>query len=139
MSFAIVNGPNLNLTGTRKPEIYGSTSFNSLLSYLRSKYPDLEILYFQSNHEGALIDFLQDLGNNSACEGVVINPGALAHYSYALADAIRDLDVPVIEVHISNIFNREDFRSRSVTAPACNAVIAGLGISGYELALNALS
>ena len=133
---AIVNGPNLNLLGLRQPEIYGSRSFSDFLPELRNRFPETEIVFFQSNSEGAIIDFIHDMGyGNHDCRGIVINPGAYAHYSYGIADAISSISLPVIEVHISNIHSREEFRRKSVTAPACKGIISGLGLEGYALAL----
>ncbi len=133
---SIINGPNLNLLGKRQPEIYGNTSFEDCLTELRSLFPNTEIEYFQSNCEGEIIDKLHQLGYHTpGCEGVVINPGAYAHYSYAIADAIASIPLQVVEVHISNIHGREEFRRHSVTAPACNAMLCGFGLRGYELAL----
>lgn len=138
--FAIINGPNLNLLGLRQPEVYGKISFEEFLKDLRHKHPLTPIEYFQSNSEGEIIDFLHRLGyDNPECKGIIINPGAYAHYSYAIADAISSIPVPVVEVHISNILAREEFRAKSVTAPRCRGVITGLGLKGYELALEFLS
>lgn len=135
----IINGPNLNLLGIRQPEIYGSATFESCLAYLRSTFPDNPIEYFQSNHEGDIIDKIHHLGYNSPeCLGIVINPGAYAHYSYAIADAIASIKIPVVEVHISNIHARDEFRHKSVTAPVCRGVVCGLGLKGYEMALRYL-
>lgn len=132
----IINGPNLNLLGKRQPEIYGSRSFEDVLSELRFTFPHTEIEYFQSNCEGEIIDKLHSLGYETpGCEGIVINPGAYAHYSYAIADAISSIPLPAIEVHISNIHARDEFRHKSVTAPACKAMLCGFGMRGYELAL----
>lgn len=135
----IINGPNLNLLGRRQPEIYGSLSFLEYLEGLRRDFEGVEIDYFQSNSEGEIIDMIHRLGYDvPACTGIVINPGAYAHYSYAIADAIRSVNVPVIEVHISNIHAREPFRHTSVTAPACRSMLCGFGLQGYELAVRAL-
>lgn len=137
---AIINGPNLNLLGKRQPEIYGSRNFEDFLRHLRNRFPEIPIEYFQSNSEGEIIDKIHQLGyNEPECRGIVINPGAYAHYSYAIADAISSIELPVIEVHISNIAAREEFRHISVTAPACKGMISGCGLSGYELALSFLS
>lgn len=132
----IINGPNLNLIGVRQPDIYGAASFDDCLADLRFIFPNTEIEYFQSNCEGAIIDKIHELGYATpGCEGIVINPGAYAHYSYAIADAIASISIPVVEVHISNIHSREEFRHRSVTAPACKGMLCGFGLRGYELAL----
>jgi len=135
----VVHGPNLNLLGRREPHIYGTRSLDDLNQAVRDKATALgvEVSVFQSNHEGVLIDFLQKEGPGSA--GIVINPGALSHYSLALFDCLQALSLPVVEVHLSNIHAREEFRSRSVTARAARGVITGLGFAGYELALEFLA
>ena len=134
----IINGPNLNLLGAREPEIYGATAFEDYLDRLRELFPSLDIVYFQSNHEGDLIDYLQQDEVRHAY-GVVINGGAFSHYSYAIADALRMVEAPLIDVHISNTYAREDFRQRDVLAPVCEGVIIGMGLDGYRLALANLS
>lgn len=134
----IINGPNLNLLGVREPEIYGNTGFEEYLSKLSGTFPELEITYFQSNSEGSIIDELHRIGFDAET-GVVLNAGAYTHYSIAIADAIRAVSAPVIEVHISNIHAREEYRKQSVIAPACRGMIAGLGLKGYELAIRALT
>lgn len=133
MKIAIINGPNLNLVGVREPHIYGTTSLTDYLESLRSKYPNVEFSFFQSNHEGDLIDEIQIQGFE--CEGIVLNAGALTHYSYALADAVRSVETPVIEVHISDVNAREPFRRISVIKDACVAVIAGFGLKSYDMAV----
>lgn len=135
----VVNGPNLNLLGKREPQIYGTRSMADLVKTVRGKARALgvEVRIFQSNHEGALIDFLQKEAPGSL--GIVINPGALAHSSVALFDCLQALAVPAVEVHISNIHAREEFRSKSVTARAARGVITGLGFTGYELAMEYLA
>lgn len=135
----VVNGPNLNLLGKREPEIYGTRSLADLNKTVETKAKALgfEVSLFQSNHEGEIIDFLQAQGPGSL--GVIINPGALSHYSLALYDCLQALALPVVEVHLSNIHAREEFRSRSVTARAAKGVITGLGFTGYELALEYLA
>jgi 3-dehydroquinate dehydratase-2 len=135
----VVNGPNLNLLGKREPEIYGTRSLDDLNKLVEAKARELgvEVSLFQSNSEGEIIDFLQQHAPGSL--GIVINPGALSHYSLALYDCLQALAVPVVEVHISNIHAREEFRSRSVTARAARGVITGLGFTGYELALEYLT
>ena len=135
----IVNGPNLNLLGKREPHIYGTRSQEDLKQVVQDRAGKLgfEISFFQSNHEGELIDFLQKEAPGSA--GIVINPGALSHYSLALYDCLQALALPVVEVHLSNIHAREEFRSKSVTARAARGVITGLGFAGYELALEFLA
>ena len=138
MFLSIINGPNLNLLGRRQPEIYGSETFEDTLADIKKRFSDCEIKYFQSNCEGSLIDKIQQFGFDPDCCGMVINPGAYAHYSIAIADAIEAVPVPVVEVHISNIHSREEFRHKSVTARACEALIAGCGREGYALALSYL-
>ena len=134
----IINGPNLNMLGQRDPEIYGRLSLDDIIGALRQEFPDERIEAFQSNCEGEIIDCIQRAGHESECRGIVINPGAYAHYSYAIADALRDCARPAVEVHISNIHAREEFRSRSVTAAACRGVISGLGADVYRLAASYL-
>lgn len=136
MKIQIINGPNLNLLGTREPGIYGSTTFEACLEKLRRQHPMVEIDYFQSNIEGELIDKLQQTG--FSCDGIVLNAGAYTHTSIALLDCIRSLKSPVIEVHISNVHSREDFRHRSMIAPACMGVICGFGMDSYRLAVEAI-
>ncbi|HSS62760.1 MAG TPA: type II 3-dehydroquinate dehydratase [Candidatus Limnocylindrales bacterium] len=135
----VVNGPNLNLLGRREPEIYGTRSLADLEAFVKAKATALgiEVSLFQSNDEGEIIDFLQQNGPGSL--GIVINPAALSHYSLALYDCLQALALPVVEVHLSNIHAREEFRSRSVTARAARGVITGLGFVGYEMALEYLS
>lgn len=134
MKILIVNGPNLNLLGTREPEIYGKTSMETVLSELRQEFPDHELMYFQSNYEGAMIDRLQ----KDDFDALIINPGAFTHYSYALADCLKNIRTPKIEVHISNIYQREGFRQKSVTAAYTDAVLSGFGTTGYRLAVLSL-
>ena len=131
MRIAVVNGPNLNLLGTRRPEVYGSTTLERLERLLTAWGRPLsaEISHFQSNHEGEIIDHLHSLRGTS--DGVLINPGAFTHYSYAIADAIEAVEIPTVEVHISNIMKREEWRRRSVVSPACAATIYGRGVEGY--------
>jgi 3-dehydroquinate dehydratase-2 len=135
----VVNGPNLNLLGKREPHIYGTRSLDDLNKAVRDKASKLgvEVSIFQSNHEGEIIDFLQKEAPGSA--GIVINPGAFSHYSLAIFDCLQALALPVVEVHLSNIHAREEFRSKSVTARAARGVITGLGFAGYDLALEYLS
>ncbi|AZI41048.1 MULTISPECIES: type II 3-dehydroquinate dehydratase [Epilithonimonas] len=134
MKILIINGPNLNLLGTREPEIYGSVSMEDYLLELNTEFPNHELLYYQSNIEGELINRLQKDDFNA----VVINPGAFTHYSYAIADCLKNIQIPKIEIHISNIYKREEFRKKSVTAESCDAVISGFGMKGYKLALQSL-
>lgn len=135
----IVNGPNLNLLGKREPKVYGTRSLADLVKIVRAKARRLGVAVsvFQSNDEGAIIDFLQQEAPGAL--GIVINPGALSHYSLALFDCLQALDVPTVEVHISNIHAREEFRSKSVTARAARGVITGLGFAGYGLAMDYLA
>lgn len=127
----ILNGPNLNLLGRREPEIYGKTSFETYYEHLKETFPEVAFDYYQSNHEGCLIDKLQEA--DGRYEGVVMNPGAYAHTSIALADCIRAIQVPVVEVHISDIRQREPYRQHSYTAEACRKCISGQGLDGYAL------
>lgn len=138
MYYLILNGPNLNLLGRRAPEVYGSAGFEDTLASIREDFADQSIEYAQSNSEGEIIDLLHRHGFDPACAGIVLNPGAYAHYSIAIADAIEAIPAPVVEVHISNIHAREDFRRKSVTARTARGVIAGLGRDGYALALLSL-
>lgn len=134
MKIAIINGPNLNLLGVREPGIYGNQTFEQYFEELKAKYPAIEFLYYQSNVEGELINEIQRVG--FSYDGIVINPGGYTHTSVALGDAIAAIKTPVIEVHISNIFGREDFRKLSHVSGESVGVISGLGLKGYELALN---
>lgn len=136
MRIQIINGPNLNLLGTREPGIYGSRSFADYLSALSTRYPDVQIDYYQSNIEGELIDKMQQVGFSS--DGIVLNAGAYTHTSIALQDCIRSLRCPVIEVHISNVHRREEFRHKSMISCACLGVICGFGLDSYRLAIEAL-
>ena len=133
MTIHIINGPNLNLLGVREPDVYGSMSFDDFLPRLRACFPDVQIDYFQSNIEGELIDKLQDVGFQ--CDGIVLNAGAYTHTSIALADCIRAISAPVVEVHISNVHQREAFRHQSMIAAACRGVICGFGLDSYRLAI----
>ena len=137
MKLAIINGPNLNLQGTREPEIYGTTTFSQLLDELRTAHPDIEILYFQSNIEGELVDIIQQQG--FVADALIVNLGAYSHYSIALRDAIAAVPVPCVEVHISHIFAREEYRHHSLITSACQGMICGLGLEGYALALDYLA
>jgi 3-dehydroquinate dehydratase-2 len=134
LNLHIVNGPNLGRLGRRQPEIYGTVSWDDVMDNLRKDFLNCRLEDFQSNHEGALIDYLETLADRGA-DGLVINPGALTHQSYALRDAVAALTLPVVEVHLSNIYARESFRSHSVIAPVAAGQISGLGIDGYRLAL----
>ena len=133
MTIQIINGPNLNLLGVREPDVYGCTSFDDFLPRLRACFPDVQIDYFQSNIEGELINKLQAVGFQ--CDGIVLNAAAYTHTSIALADCIRAISAPVVEVHISNVHQREDFRHQSMIAAACRGVICGFGLDSYRLAI----
>ena len=137
MRILIINGPNLNLLGIRDPGIYGSDSFENYLPRLRAAYPDIEIEYYQSNIEGELIDKMQAVG--FTYDGIILNAGAYTHTSVALHDCIRALKCPVVEVHISNVHQREEFRHHSMISSACQGVICGFGLNSYRLALEALT
>ncbi len=132
----IINGPNLNLLGTREPDIYGLISFESYLLSLKEKYPSVTFEYFQSNIEGELIDKIHEVGFNF--DGIVMNAGAYTHTSVALHDAIKAVTTPVIEVHISNVYVREAFRHHSMIAPACKGIISGFGMDSYRLAVEGI-
>lgn len=136
MKIQIVNGPNLNLLGVREPGIYGSDSFESYLAKLREQYPEVEIEYYQSNVEGELINKIQEVG--FSFDGIVLNAGAYTHTSIALHDCIRAIKCPVVEVHISNVHQREDFRHHSFISAACKGVICGFGLNSYRLAIEGL-
>lgn len=136
MKILIVNGPNLNMLGRREPGIYGSSSFDDYLPKLQAKYPQAEISYYQSNVEGELINKMQEVG--FSYDGIVLNAGAYTHTSIALHDCIRSLQCPVIEVHISNVHQREEFRHHSFISSACKGVICGFGLDSYRLAVEAL-
>lgn len=133
MKIIIINGPNLNLLGTREPEKYGETTMEELYQELEEGFPGLELEYFQSNVEGELIDKIQEVGLEFS--GIVLNAGGYTHTSVALADAIAAVKTPVIEVHITNIYAREEFRQKSLISPNCKAIIAGMGLDGYGMAL----
>ena len=134
MKIAIINGPNLNLLGKRETDIYGNESFDTYLQQLKNKFPTAEIIYFQSNVEGELINEIQRAGFEF--DGIIFNPGGYTHTSVAIGDAVAAIQTPVIEVHISNIFAREEFRKLSHVSGKAVGVISGLGLKGYELALN---
>lgn len=135
MKFLILNGPNLNLLGSREPGIYGSTGYEALCTMLKDKAAAMgaEADCVQSNHEGALIDAIH--GAVGSYDAIIMNPGAFTHYSYAILDALKAVNIPCIEVHISNVHQREEFRHKSVTAPACVGQICGLGTFGYVAAM----
>lgn len=131
--FAIINGPNLNLTGIREPEVYGNTTMEQMVVQLQQTFPDMEISYFQSNVEGELINRIHEVGFSS--DGIIINAGGYSHTSVAIHDALKSVKAPAIEVHISNIFAREEYRHHSLLSSACQGFICGLGLKGYELAI----
>lgn len=131
MKVLIINGPNLNLLGRREPTIYGSRSFDDYLAELRAAYPDVEMPYFQSNHEGAIIDSLHDNGFGEV-DGIVLNAGAYTHTSLAIADAIAAISTPVVEVHISDVMKREPIRHHSMIREVCVACYAGFGLDSYR-------
>lgn len=134
MDILIINGPNLNLLGVREPGIYGSRGFEDYLNELRQLYPNINIDYYQSNHEGDLIDKLHEKGFST--EGIILNAGAYTHTSLAIADAISAIKTPVVEVHISNVHKRESIRHHSFLAPVCIGTICGFGLDSYRLALD---
>lgn len=133
MKICIINGPNLNLLGKREPDVYGNESFENYFTALQAKYPLVEFTYYQSNVEGELINQLQAVG--FSYDGIIMNPGGYTHTSVALGDCIAAIKIPVIEVHISNVHAREDFRKISHVSAKAKGTIAGLGLTGYELAL----
>ena len=133
MKIILINGPNLNLLGTREPEIYGHKTFDSFFEELKAELHQVELEYFQSNHEGDLLDKIHESGFSA--DGIVLNAGALTHTSIALADAVAAVPAPVIEVHISNVFRREPFRHHSYLSAHCVGSIVGLGLEGYRLAV----
>lgn len=136
MKVQIINGPNLNLLGSREPDIYGQTAFDTFFNDLQSQYPAIELSYYQSNIEGELIDKMQEVG--FTYDGIILNAGAYTHTSIALLDCIRSLTTPVVEVHISNVHAREEFRHKSIISSACRGVIMGFGLNSYRLALEGI-
>jgi 3-dehydroquinate dehydratase-2 len=136
MKIIIINGPNLNLLGKREPEVYGNTSFEDYIVTLKEKHPTVSLGYFQSNIEGEIITKIQEVGFEY--DGIILNAGAYTHTSIAIADAIKAITTPVIEVHISNTFSREDFRHKSYISPNAKGVIIGFGLKSYDLALHSL-
>ena len=136
MKVQIINGPNLNLLGSREPDIYGQTSFQTFFEDLQSQYPTVELSYYQSNIEGELIDKMQEVG--FTYDGIILNAGAYTHTSIALLDCIRSLTTPVVEVHISNVHAREEFRHKSMISSACRGVVMGFGLNSYRLALEGI-
>ena len=136
MKIQIINGPNLNLLGTRETDVYGNTSFSEYLNELKADYPTLQIDYFQSNIEGEIIDKIQETG--FAYNGIILNAGGYTHTSVAIRDAIKAISTPVIEVHISNIYAREEFRQKSLLSCVCAGLITGFGLDSYRLAIEAI-
>ena len=132
----IINGPNLNLTGVREPEVYGTTTMEELVDGLRRRFPEVEVGYYQSKVEGELIDRIQQVGFEA--DGLIVNLGGYSHTSVALRDALLAVPAPKVEVHLSNIFAREDYRHHSLVTSACRGMVCGLGLQGYEMALRAL-
>ena len=136
MNILIINGPNLNLLGKREPEIYGHRDFDSYLEELRKAFPEHKIDYFQSNLEGEIINMIQEVGFDR--DGIVLNAGAYTHTSVAILDALKSITTPTVEVHISNVSQREDFRRKSIISPGCLGFIGGFGLDSYRLAIEAL-
>ncbi len=136
MKIAIINGPNLNLLGTREPDVYGNKTFDEYLKVLVNDYPKISFDYFQSNIEGALINQIQKVG--FSCDAIILNAAAYTHTSVGIGDAVKAIDVPVIEVHISNTFSREDFRHKSYLTPVAKGIIVGFGLDSYRLGIEAL-
>lgn len=134
MKIAIINGPNLNLLGKREPEIYGNETFEAFFESLQKEFKTVELIYFQSNHEGGIIDKIHEVGFNF--DGIILNAGAYTHTSIAIADAVSAVKTPVIEVHISNVFKREHFRHHSYISPVATGTIGGLGLESYKLAIS---
>ena len=135
MKLAIINGPNLNLLGKRETSIYGDISFEDFLTKLKNQYANIEVSYFQSNIEGEIIDKIQETGYTY--DGIILNAAAYTHTSIGIADAVKSVTTPVIEVHISNVTNREEFRHKSYIAPNCKGIIIGFGLDSYRLAIEA--
>ncbi len=140
MKICVINGPNLQLLGIREPDVYGKITLDDIVARMKNlakNFKNLKVEFFQSNNEGDIVDKIGNL-YNSGCDGIIINPAAYTHTSIAIYDALKAVNIPTIEVHISNIYKRESFRQHSVTAGACLGQISGLGITGYECALSAL-
>jgi len=136
LKIGIINGPNLNMLGVREPAIYGNISFEEYLKELKSQFPNIDILYYQSNVEGFIIDKLQEW--RTQLDGLIINAGAYSHTSIAIADCLAYMSFPIVEVHISNVFAREEFRHHSYLSKYCKAIISGMGLSGYSYAVDFL-
>ena len=134
MNIIIINGPNLNLLGTREKELYGETSFDDYFLYLKKKYSNLNLSYYQSNVEGELVDKIQEVGYTY--DGIIINPGGYTHTSVAILDVIKSITTPVVEAHLSNIYSREEFRQKSLLTPFCIGCIVGFGLDSYRLSIN---
>ena len=139
MKIGIINGPNLNLLGSREPEIYGRDGFEAILAALQTRYPAHPFVYYQSNIEGELIDAVQDMALRQGCEGILLNAGGYTHTSVALHDAIKAVQVPVLEIHLSQVAAREEFRHTSLIGAACRGSIAGFGKDSYRLGVEALT
>lgn len=137
MHILVINGPNLNMLGSRRPDVYGYKSLEEVNAYISDYFKKVKVSFFQSNEEGKIIDEIQQLPGRY--DGLVINPGALTHYSYAIRDAIESIDLPVVEIHISNISAREGFRQKSVISDVCAGTISGFGIYGYILAVQSIA
>lgn len=137
MEILIIHGPNLNLLGSREPEKYGSVSSEAIVQGLKSKYPELSLHYFQSNTEGDIVDRIQEA--STSMQGILINAGGFSHTSVAIADAVKSIKIPVIAVHITNIYQREEYRHTDIIGDACAGTIAGIGPEGYSLALECLT
>jgi len=133
MKIQVINGPNLNLLGKREPEVYGNESFENYFSQLQAQFPAVEFSYFQSNVEGELISKIQEVG--FSMDGIILNAGGYTHTSVALSDAVAAVTTPTVEVHISNLYKREEFRHKSILSTSCVGMIAGLGLTGYALAV----
>lgn len=136
MNIQIINGPNLNLLGVREKSIYGDTGFDAYLAELQKRFPDVSISYYQSNVEGEIINKLHEVG--FSFDGIILNAGAYTHTSIGIADAIAGINTPVVEVHISNVYKREDFRHHSYLSPNCKGIIVGFGLDGYRLGIESI-
>lgn len=136
MRIIIINGPNLNLLGKREPEVYGNQTFEDYFSLLKNKFPKIELDYYQSNIEGEIINKIQEVG--FSFDGIILNAAAYTHTSVGIADAVKAIKTPVVEVHISNTFSREDFRHQSYISPNAKGIIIGFGLMGYDLAIESL-
>lgn len=135
-NIVIINGPNLNLVGRREPEVYGNRSMDTFVESLKERHADIRLDYYQSNVEGEIINKIQEVG--FSCDGIVLNAGGYSHTSVAIRDAVASVDVPTVEVHISNIFAREEFRHQSLLSAVCRGMVCGLGLEGYDYAIESL-